>query len=299
MDDHFCSIVSQELAEPIYGQALTADVWLLLEYNRPWGSKATAENELPLDVQAWLEGVATAVPHSRLQFIRQLPDAHLTFFVAVVDKDAPRLYRFALDRYEALFELDVPAVVAGAAHYAPYLWTEPLFLVCTNGKRDQCCALFGAAVYRELQAEVGRAAWQTTHVGGHRYAPNVLTFPDGTFYSRMQVADVPELVTAVQQQQIALPFYRGRTCYQEPEQAADYFLRRETGQTQLSFFRHVATVPTGDDVSVRFVDAVGGQHEVVVGRETAVLPGLLASCGKPQQKPVTQYTFIRYRSLSM
>lgn len=292
MDDRYCSIVSQELAEPIYGQALSANVWFLLEVNQPWGAQATTENTLPLTVQTWLNNLETAVPHSRIQFIRQIPGAKRAFFVAVVDEAAPRLYRFAFDQYETLFDLDIPAVIAGDAAFAAQRWSSPLFLVCTNGKRDRCCARFGAAVYRALQVQVGSAVWQTTHVGGHRFAPNIVTFPDGIFYSRVYEQDVSALVTAVQQNNVALSFYRGRTCYRELEQAADYFLRQETGRLGVRDFRHVATVTEVGGAWVRFADADGTLHEVRLGMETAVPAGLLASCGKPQSKPLTRYVRI-------
>ncbi len=296
MDDLFCSVVSQELDEPIYGQAISADVWFLLEYNRPWGAKATAENDLPPQVKVWLDGLATAVPNSRLQFVRQLPDRELTFFVAVVDKTEPRLYRFDVERYADLLEIDVAGVVAGDAAFAAYRWTSPLFLVCTNGKRDRCCAKFGAAVYRELQTLVGRAVWQTTHLGGHRFAPNVMTFPDGILYSRLTANHeaLADFVALVRGGTVSLPHYRGRTCYGEVEQAADYFLRQETGLLGVADLRHVAswTVDDGPKTRVQFVDKTGGLHEVTVGVETAVPEGILASCGKPQTKPVAQYSLI-------
>ncbi len=295
MDDFpYCAEVSQKLNEPLYGQALQAGVWFLLEHNGPWGAKATAENDLPAPVQEWLDGWVTAVPHSRVQFIRQLPDRQLTLFIAVVDKIEPRLYRFNVERYEDLLTLDVAGVLAGEAAFAANRWSSPLFLVCTNGKRDRCCAKFGAEVYRHLQTLVGRAVWQTTHMGGHRFAPNVLTFPDGTFYSRLPAEReaLADFVGIIRGGKVALPHYRGRSCYSEVEQAADYYLRRETGKLGAADFHHLGTWPEGEQVRVQFADKTGAVLEVTVATETAVPDGLLAGCGKAQTKPVTQYSLI-------
>ncbi|MCA9968669.1 MAG: hypothetical protein KC425_00565 [Anaerolineales bacterium] len=293
MEQEFCAAVSAAAGEPLAGQALTARVWFLLEVERPWSAKATTDNDLPRPVQDWLAGLTAGVPDSRLQFIRQLPGNKVTLFIGVVDETAPRLYRFEAERYADLFALDVPAVLAGAAAFERYRWHEPLYLVCTNGRRDRCCARFGAATYRALQARVGRAAWQTTHVGGHRFAPNVVTFPEGIFYSRVDEADVPEFVAAVARREVALRFYRGRACFGEAAQAAEYFVRRDGGILAVDALRHLQTTAEGTAVRVRFGDAAGGVHEVVLGVETAVPAGILASCGKPQVKPVTHYRLLR------
>jgi len=56
-------------------------------------------------------------------------------------------------------------------------------LVCTNGKRDICCAQLGRPLLEQLEA-AGREVWETTHIGGHRFGPVHLTLPDGRIWGR-------------------------------------------------------------------------------------------------------------------
>ena len=46
----------------------------------------------------------------------------------------------------------------------------PLLLVCTHGRRDACCAQFGRPTAMALARRYGTAVWETTHVGGDRFA---------------------------------------------------------------------------------------------------------------------------------
>jgi len=78
-------------------------------------------------------------------------------------------------------------------------------------------------------------------------------------------------------------------------QAADYFLRQETGETAVSAYHYVSYQNgTDSERRVQFVDHDGAIHEVIVGVETAVPENLLASCGKPQVKPISQYTYLAH-----
>ena len=141
--DFLCCDLSEEANEPLYGTAVSASVWLMLEYTRPWGAKATSENDLPDAVQRWLEEQAE-MHNGRIQFIRQFrPEPEtITFFISA----AGQLYRFELAQYEDLLGLDITAVLQGDAQFAAQRVTEKHYFVCTNGKRDRSCAVRGAAL---------------------------------------------------------------------------------------------------------------------------------------------------------
>lgn len=79
-------------------------------------------------------------------------------------------------------------------------------LVCTHGRRDQCCGGTGTAMFEEL-AHVFAAsgaivdAQRISHTGGHRFAPTAITFPDGYAWAHLDAdltdrlvrrADLPE-----------------------------------------------------------------------------------------------------------
>ncbi len=62
---------------------------------------------------------------------------------------------------------------------------DPILLVCTNGKRDACCALRGRALMTALAADHAERTWECTHLGGHRFAGNLVCLPHGIVYGRV------------------------------------------------------------------------------------------------------------------
>lgn len=295
----FCSARSLELGEPLIATAAERTFWLLLEYDARWQPQATSDNKLPPAVQEWLDDQLEAAGSSgRLLFIRRRRegDGSLNFFVALAREDNPALYHFSLAGYEDLLALNPSLLLAGEDAYPEHRRATPLFLACTHGSRDRCCARNGTPVFQALQKLVGEAAWQSSHVGGHRFAANVVTFPDATYYGRVLPDEAPALVAARRRGELYLPRLRGRACYPEVVQAADYFLRAETGQTALQAFYFAALEQHDDERwTVTFDEAGGpGSHRLAVARDVNDQP-LYASCGQVQTKPLWRYHLVTYR----
>ncbi len=233
----FCSILSQAADEPPTGSATQVSAWFLLEVDAAWGRKATDENELPPAVQAHLRAHLDAVPGARAQLIKQTPRPErrgIAFFVAVPDAQPPALYAFRLADYENLTALDLTTMVGGGAAFERYRSDERLLIVCTNGKRDACCAKFGLETYEALSRLGGELVWRTTHLGGHRFAPNVVCLPDGLMYGRVSADSAAPLLDACRAGRIDLGHFRGRSAYDEGAQVAEHLLRERTGLTALT-----------------------------------------------------------------
>jgi hypothetical protein len=291
--DDFCSERCRQVGEPLWGTASRVDTWLALEYTGPWGRKAFEESDLSQPVKERLTEYLNTLPNSRLEFIKQQePSTGIAFFVAVAHAAKPVLYAFQLTTYEDLLTLDLPAVVAGDAAYDAFLRDAPLFLVCTNGRRDRCCARNGFPVYQKMAQRAGRDAWQCTHLGGHRFAATAAFLPQGICYGRIDPSDAMTLVDAHEEGRIYLSHYRGRSCYDPFVQAADYLLRARTGITGLSHFRLQETQVLGEDRwAVSFAAPDGTVHTLRIAREAT---GLLrnASCTADQPTEVTRYRLI-------
>jgi len=287
--DFYCTDWSLAIAEPMIGTAVFSKVWLFLEYNQLWNAKATSDNNLPQLVKAWLAEQGALV-NGRLQFIKQ-PRGERTgfvFFVACFADTNSRVYRFDLANYEDLLGLDLPAIVAGEPRFAVNLTNERQLLVCTNGKRDVCCTLHGVALLRAL-AEAGvTSLWETTHLGGHRFAPTLLTLPDGLNYGRITPQDVPELITHLQNRILWLEILRGRVCFETVVQVAEKFLRQETAEFSLSTYQHDATHTLAENVwQVQFESARGRRHTVTV--EAAPPLTTYPSSGQLKAKTIPQF----------
>jgi len=121
-----------------------------------------------------------------------------------------------------LLHLDLSSAGAPVEH--------PLFLVCTHGKHDRCCSKFGRPLYDAVREQVEEDwVWQSTHIGGDRFAGNVVSLPDGVYYGRVEPAGSWPVLEAALRGEVHLPHYRGRSCHSFPAQAAERAVREETG----------------------------------------------------------------------
>ncbi|MEP7286004.1 MAG: sucrase ferredoxin [Chloroflexota bacterium] len=266
LNQFFACELSLQVGEQLFATAARVDVWLLLEYRGAWGSEAFTESDLPQAVKRHLDGQLKAVPKSRLQLIKHdgSSSEKLLFYIAVAREIDPILYRFQLDSYEDLLTFDVPAILSDSTAYQHALSDKQLFLFCTNGRRDKCCTKFGLPVYQAAEKMVGDAAWQTTHLGGHRFAATAVFLPHGIVYGRISPGDIAHLIEAYQQQRLDVGLYRGRSCYAESAQAAEYFLRLETHASDLAQFRLIDSPKTDDSVyTVRFESRSDGTLHII------------------------------------
>jgi hypothetical protein len=116
-----------------------------------------------------------------------------------------------------------------------------MFLVCTHGRRDKCCAKFGYPLYKALHASTDEAVWQSSHVGGDRFAANLVCLPHGLFYAHVTESAGQKIIEEYREGRIVLDKYRGRACYSHPVQAAEFFIRCETGILGVDELRYIGT----------------------------------------------------------
>jgi hypothetical protein len=294
----FCADQSLSVGEKLFGTVSTVTTWFLLEYTGRWESKAFESSDLPAPVKERLNHHLAAVPQSRLQLIRQRPRTTpkgIAFYVGVAREIQPVLYAFSLEDYTDLLALDLPAIVAGETAYQPFLHFDPLFLVCTNGRRDQCCSVYGIPAYNRLREAEGAAVWQTTHVGGHRFAANLITFPHAIYNGRVHPENIRAVTEAYRNNQLFPDTYRGRACYSKIVQAAEFYLRKETGITDLGAFRWLDTQPEDTDRwLVRFASTVEQMiHSLTVNKVDSE-PLIYESCANEEPVSVPQYDLLNY-----
>jgi hypothetical protein len=153
-------------------------------------------------------------------------------------------------------------------------WEQPLYLACTHGKRDPCCAQHGRPLARALRARWPEQTWEIGHIGGHRFAATMLTFPYGLAFGRVRAAGGPEIVSALERGEIVLEHLRGRAGEPWQVQAADVLVRRELGLRALDAL--VCEGVEGDTVTLRRDD--GTRLRATVSRREDPRPRPL-SCG--------------------
>lgn len=297
----FCSLRSREATEKVFGTASMGESWLLLEYAQPWGAKAFNESAIPPAVKHHLSAVLKSVPLSKVLLIKRTRNVAgpLTLFVARSRESASSILKFEFFEYEQLLDLDLASALAGGSPASATPWEAPLFLVCTHGKRDKCCAKFGIPIYNTIRSLVGPSSvWQCSHVGGDRFAANVVCFPDGIFYGHVTEQSAELMVQEYYERRIVLPIFRGRSCYSFPVQAAEFFTRRETefrGIGDLKFLTYEPLKP--NEWRVRFSAEVDAKvHQVSLRSHLSEFQNRL-TCHSSEPRRVVQYSLIAHEIL--
>lgn len=274
-DDFRCTFASADDGEPLAGSAPTDTAWLLVEQPGAWGRQAPADSELDADVAAYLAGLAGV----RVQLLRRPGGGRTPDGVRVFAVDSPT---------------EGPVVVRTALLASardlltgPPAWQEhadPLWLVCTNGKRDRCCAEIGRPVAAALAARWPEATWETTHLGGHRFSGTLLALPSGLVLGRVGAAEAVAIAEEVLAGGAPRERTRGRAGVPAAVQAAVAWLAERDGLTRADAVRGALLQ---DDVVL--LHHPGGQERVRV--EADAVPRR-QSCGDLKVKPALAYRVV-------
>ena len=220
-----CAETSLAHDESLHATASRVDTWILIEYRGLWAHDAVDDSTLSPELKEYLVSERLRLPRSRILFIRSTERRSadgLTVFVARSTVRERGLRSLALERYDDLIGLDLASAGEPVDH--------PLFLVCTHGKHDRCCAKFGRPLYDAVREQVDEGwAWQSSHVGGDRFAGNLVVLADGVYYGRVEPADAWPVVAAALERRIHLPLYRGRSSHSFAAQAAEIAVRESAG----------------------------------------------------------------------
>jgi hypothetical protein len=282
--------VSRSLDEPVSGTAATATTWLLLEQPGPWGAKALTSSHLDPALGRALEAAAdgTGVRVALIRRpgrhadpgtppIRQVYAAHTVpgkvWLHSATTRDPSRLLGLDFAALGAGDHRSFGAALGGRPHTG-----DPLALVCTNGKRDRCCALLGRPLAAELAASGVQGVWEVTHLGGHRFAPTVLVLPYGYAYGRAEAHIVKEALHGAQEGHVVVEECRGRSAWERPGQAAELAVRAAAGEYAADALSVVRTQGAAPRWEVTVAHADGRGWRVTVA-QSAGLPPRPESCG--------------------
>ena len=293
-----CATLSRALEEPLHGTASVVRGWVLLEQPGQWGVEAVTESRLDRDLARALHRKAAAAGLRLLLIRRSGPPLDrgagqpLACFVAHTSRRDRWLERRRLDDPAELLELDMAQVVAGERPGFGEEATEPVYLACTNGRHDRCCATYGRPLALALQASHGELVWESSHVGGDRFAGNLVCLPDGHYFGRVGPADAERVVGLHRKGALDLDHWRG-CCVDPPVvQAAEWFARRRAGLVGVDdlVLDGRDRLEGGVD-AVRFHRAGGGRLRVVL-RVTRDADPRPLTCHSVRPEPPLSFTLL-------
>lgn len=303
-----CSDGSLAVGEPLAGTAPQAVSWVALEQNGPWGPRAFTDSHLDAEVGRALEDVAArhAVRPSLIRRPGRHADdqrAHESRRHVLVAHTRPGftwLLEGEVEEPADLLRLDWAGLGSGeqesVRRSVPSLRasTRTHLLVCTNGKRDVCCAVKGRPVALGAAAERPNQVWEVTHTSGHRFAPTAVLLPAGTLHGHLDVAAASALLHAAERGETVLPGSRGRSTWPGPAQAAELAVRELHDILDLDALAVTRHEPTGErSWAVEILHRDGRTWRVgVESRDSKVMRA--ESCGKAL-KPMTWFAEVTER----
>src|ERR1051325_5460570 len=232
------------MGESIDGTASTVATWILLERPGAWGHDALGGSAVPSasngrTLRAFGEELGARIVLIR-RHGRRPPNDERGCFVAHPGPTDPWLRQVHLTSGRDVFDLDLSDIRRGMPPAAGRPDPDPPLVPCTPRRRDPCCAERGRPVARALDREFGPRSWEVSHIGGDRFAGNLVCFPHGMYFGRLDAESGVRTARAYASGWVALAHYRGRSCYPFSVQSAEGFLRRRTGLTGVDDLRLVA-----------------------------------------------------------
>jgi hypothetical protein len=179
---------------------------------------------------------------------------------------------------------------------------DPLYLVCTHGKHDPCCAIRG----RPLVAAMAEAlspgrVWECSHVGGDRFAGNVVALPGGLYLGRVEPEEASGVAELIDAGRVPVHYLRGRSSLSLPVQAAQHFARTSGGYGEFDGLGDLlpvhAEASTGDGDPVWTIELAcpKGDVSVTVRRTRGPAPAQL-TCHVAQEKWYPQFELVAITS---
>jgi hypothetical protein len=210
-------VAAEQRADPLRGTAPPSRRWLLLEHPGPWRIDAVAGSGLEPSMLAALTTTATRSA-TRILLVRRpgrgtAGGPRRWLLSGPGTGTVTGTWAADAELAAAVDALRSPAPVTPAN-------TDPVLLVCAHGVHDACCAIRGRPVATALDQRWPGQVWECSHVGGDRFAPNVVVLPDGFYYGGL---DAPTALSTVAEHlagRVRTAHLRGMARFPPQQQAA-------------------------------------------------------------------------------
>jgi len=261
IDSHcrYCSEVSKAYGEDPIGTAITARQWLFIEVPQPWAKNPWLDQDKGLlalfqrienQLKLWKSLRILAIAPDKAASTKD--KRHVFFY----EQSQPPAAAYRQQRYhipiEQLCDL-VQALIFQPQQLSQFdsysLPSDRALFVCTHTRYDLACGRFGTPLYRLLRSQYAKSysssegrddadnslsVWQTTHFGGHNFAPTLIDFPMGHFWGHLEPDILDTLIYRRGKVSQLMRYYRGCAMFDRWAQIAERSLWIKWGWAWLS-----------------------------------------------------------------
>jgi len=221
----FCSIVSKESREPIAGSAPFAEHFVFVSWPKKfWGFEAMeAKGGFPKGLKAWMKENSKTFGKISIKLVNRSDTNNKMSDIFIY----PGKYI-----YSNVNPDNIPRILD--SHFQQGLrfpnslkkFNNDQIFICTHGRHDKCCSKFGQKLAIKMHDYVKKQnlnleIWESSHLGGHRFAATLIDFPKGYSYGRMTPEEIPFFFEYRNANKIYIPAYRGSVFLTELEKVAE------------------------------------------------------------------------------
>ena len=276
---------SQGTNEPLPGTAKPGVLFIAMEHHFGWSHDVLDGGVFGDELSAKFKEYI-AKYGANFQLIRQpgrfgqQPCDGVRVFISRGTPGAESILRLKIAAPEDLLNIDLDAdEIPGAIPVE-----HPMFLVCTHGKRDVCCAIKGRPIAQQLWLNFkdhdDELIWESSHLKGHRFAPSMVVLPWNLNYGRAHAIGAIHTVNEVLAGRVSTESYRGRGIYKPWAQSAEVSIRElldgTAGPDDVQVIEH-STSEDGKTARVVLGHNDGRKWEVRLMLEP--IGEVIASCG--------------------
>lgn len=231
-----CSVSSADAGEALIGTAPSRDGYLLIEARFPWKHDILDSKDLlkiaPILTHANVDGKPLKIflvgydsAYSKEGFRR----------VVLLRKDVENK-KFIHEEYFLPLEREgelLPLLFENKEQLQAYKGCalERIIVVCVDGGHDKCCGLKGQPLYRSLRQRYTKdvQVLQASHIGGHRFAPTCIDFPEGRAWGRIEESRLEDIFEKRASFSEVSHMYRGNGFLNQKEQYVEKCILEEYG----------------------------------------------------------------------
>ncbi|MGD1931058.1 MAG: sucrase ferredoxin [Leptolyngbyaceae cyanobacterium] len=252
------SIVSTTSSAALIGTAVPAATFVLLEVPPPWDKPALLSTGVPESLRQVIKPLLELPAKVRVHLIANEQTSTQTQRRVLIFQQERRpappqghaAVNSQLSRQYVAWETQVatPAEMAPALdsffdrrsqNESSGLWhrsQQRHLMICTHASHNECCGAYGYPFYQAAIAHVQQwgltpqvQPWQITHIGGHRFAPTLIDFPQGRYYGNLNELSLRALLQSQGDIAPLLATYRGWSFLPKPLQLLEAKLLHQYG----------------------------------------------------------------------
>ena len=258
--------------ESLVGTAEYKKLYLVIEQPGTWGQDALLESSLPpgfgQDLKEQINfpevGIFLARRTDLVQQERRTTNRR-RLWLARTTPGGVRMRSGSLDNITDVLRWDWPSIIKGELPAIGRRSADPVLFMCTNGKKDQCCAVHTRKIVDELRPnqELTGQIYEASHIGGHRFAPTGILLPFGIMVGRVNTESTQALLNDAWSGNINPEYMRGRTALPPFAQIAEIEIRKQFEITQIEAL-DVVVMRSGKPISASAFSSLSDNDKVQV-----------------------------------